>query len=87
MMLHVHLFGVLFATLCIVDLTNRQDVKEGRNSIITSYNRNFSKRNDGNPETHAFVASPEIVTAMVFAGSMTFNPATDSLTTPDGKIR
>ncbi|NDC82970.1 aconitate hydratase [bacterium] len=54
------------------------------NSIITSFNRNFSKRNDGNPNTHAFVASPEIVTAMAIAGKLTFNPMTDSLTTPSG---
>ena len=56
------------------------------NSIITSFNRNFSKRNDGNPNTHAFVASPEIVTAMVVAGTLTFNPMTDSLPTPDGGV-
>ncbi|KAF9028929.1 aconitate hydratase [Hymenopellis radicata] len=55
------------------------------NSIITSYNRNFTGRNDANPATHAFVASPDIVTAMVFAGSLTFNPMTDTLTGSDGK--
>jgi aconitate hydratase len=55
-----------------------------RNSIVTSYNRNFSKRNDGNPETHAFVASPELTAAMSIAGSITFNPETDSIPTPDG---
>jgi aconitate hydratase len=54
------------------------------NSIITSFNRNFSKRNDGNPNTHAFVASPEIVTALAVAGRLTFNPMTDSLPTPNG---
>lgn len=54
------------------------------NSIITSFNRNFSQRNDGNPQTHAFVASPEIVTAMSIAGSIEFNPATDSLKDSDG---
>lgn len=64
----------------------RDDVKHGeKNSILTSYNRNFTGRNDGNPETHAFVTSPELVTAMVFGGSLTFNPLTDHLTTPDGK--
>jgi len=56
-----------------------------KNSIITSYNRNFTKRNDGNPATHAFVASPEVVTALAVAGSLTFNPMTDSLTGSDGK--
>lgn len=50
-----------------------------KNSIITSFNRNFSKRNDGNPNTHAFVASPEIVTAFAIAGDLTFNPMTDTL--------
>jgi aconitate hydratase len=55
-----------------------------KNSIITSFNRNFSKRNDGNPNTHAFVASPEIVTAMVLAGKLTFNPLKDKLTNNDG---
>ena len=64
----------------------RQDMPKGiPNSIITSYNRNFAKRNDGNPDTHAFVASPEIVTAFVAAGNLTFNPITDSLIGADGK--
>lgn len=49
------------------------------NSILTSFNRNFSKRNDGNPNTHAFVASPEVVTAMAIAGDLRFNPLTDPL--------
>lgn len=65
---------------------DRQDVKKGeKNSIITSYNRNFTGRNDANPATHAFVASPELVTAMIFAGDLRFNPVTDSLVTADGK--
>ncbi|MCS7086352.1 MAG: aconitate hydratase, partial [Bacteroidia bacterium] len=55
-----------------------------KNSIITSFNRNFSKRNDGNPNTHAFVASPEIVTAFTLAGRLTFNPLTDSIVNEDG---
>ena len=55
------------------------------NYIITSFNRNFAKRNDGNPNTHAFVASPEIVTAMAIAGDMTFNPLTDTLTNENGQ--
>ena len=56
-----------------------------KNSIITSFNRNFAKRNDGNPATHAFVASPEIVTALALAGTLTFNPLTDSLTNANGE--
>ncbi|MCY7362551.1 MAG: aconitate hydratase, partial [Ignavibacteria bacterium] len=64
----------------------RHDVKEGeKNSIITSYNRNFSKRNDGNSATHSFVASPEIVTAMALAGTLTFNPLTDSIINANGE--
>ena len=55
------------------------------NSIITSFNRNFAKRNDGNASTHAFVASPEVVTAMAIAGSLTFNPMTDTLTNEAGE--
>lgn len=54
-------------------------------TVITSYNRNFTGRNDANPATHAFVASPDIVTAFAFAGDLTFNPLTDSLTGSDGK--
>ncbi len=57
----------------------------GNNSILTSYNRNFSKRNDGNPKTHSFVASPEIVTALAIAGTLTFNPVTDTLTNNKGE--
>ena len=56
-----------------------------KNSIITSFNRNFAKRNDGNPNTHGFVASPEIVTAMAIAGSLKFNPMKDSLINLDGE--
>jgi aconitate hydratase len=59
--------------------------KQERNSIITSFNRNFAKRNDGNPNTHAFVASPELVTAMSIAGSLTFNPMTDKLINENGE--
>lgn len=55
-----------------------------RNSIITSFNRNFAKRNDGNPNTHAFVASPEVTTAFAIAGDLTFNPLTDTITNEDG---
>ncbi|KAG0748469.1 hypothetical protein G6F57_002489 [Rhizopus arrhizus] len=80
--------GVVLANACgpCIGQWDRQDIKKGdKNSIITSYNRNFTGRNDGNPATHAFVASPEIVTALAIAGDMTFNPITDSLTGADGK--
>lgn len=59
--------------------------KQEKNTIIHSFNRNFSKRADGNPNTHAFVASPEIVAAMAIAGDLTFNPLTDTLTNDKGE--
>jgi aconitate hydratase A / 2-methylisocitrate dehydratase len=59
--------------------------KKERNTIVTSFNRNFAKRNDGNPETMAFVASPELTTALAIAGSLSFNPMTDELVNEDGK--
>ncbi|KAH8548549.1 aconitate hydratase [Umbelopsis sp. PMI_123] len=80
--------GVVLANACgpCIGQWDRKDIKKGeKNSIITSYNRNFTGRNDANPATHAFVASPEIVTALTFAGDLTFNPLTDSLTGEDGK--
>lgn len=80
--------GVVLANACgpCIGQWDRTDVKKGEaNSIITSYNRNFTGRNDANPATHAFVASPDVVTAMAFAGSLTFNPLTDSLEGADGK--
>ena len=55
------------------------------NSIVTSYNRNFAARNDGNPATHAFVTSPELVTAYAIAGDLSFNPEVDTLVGADGK--
>ncbi len=70
---------------CIGQWARHIDDPKRRNSIITSFNRNFAKRNDGNASTHAFVASPEIVTAMVFAGDLTFNPLTDTLINEDGE--
>jgi aconitate hydratase len=64
----------------------RDDIKKGeRNSIITSFNRNFPARNDSNPETLAFIASPEIVTALSVAGRLDFNPLTDTLTAANGQ--
>ncbi|MEK9613192.1 MAG: aconitate hydratase [Flavobacteriaceae bacterium] len=59
--------------------------KQERNSIIHSFNRNFSKRADGNPNTHAFVASPEMVAAVAISGRLDFNPLTDSLTNQEGE--
>lgn len=71
---------------CIGQWKRRDGVEKGTaNAIFTSYNRNFRGRNDGNLDTMNFLASPEIVTAMAFAGSTKFNPMTDSIPTPDGK--
>jgi len=54
------------------------------NTVIHSFNRNFAKRTDGNPNTYAFVASPEIVTAIAISGKLTFNPLTDNLLNDEG---
>jgi aconitate hydratase len=70
---------------CIGQWARHSDDPNRKNSIITSFNRNFAKRNDGNPNTHSFVASPEIVTAMALAGRLDFNPLVDSLTNEDGE--
>lgn len=70
---------------CIGQWARHMDDPKRPNSIITSFNRNFAKRNDGNASTHAFVASPEIVTALVFAGDLSFNPLTDTLLNADGE--
>ncbi len=59
--------------------------KQEKNTIVHSFNRNFAKRADGNPNTFAFVASPELVTALAIAGDLTFNPLTDSLTNENGE--
>jgi len=59
--------------------------KQEKNSIVHSFNRNFSKRNDGNPNTHAFVASPEMVAALAIAGRLDFDPVNDSLINQDGE--
>lgn len=80
--------GVVLANACgpcIGQWKRHSDDPERKNSIITSFNRNFAKRNDGNPNTHAFVASPEIVTAFALAGKLTFNPLKDTLTNEDGE--
>lgn len=65
---------------------DRQDIKKGeKNTIVTSYNRNFTGRNDANPQTHAFVTSPELTVALALSGDLRFNPLTDELTGADGK--
>jgi aconitate hydratase len=74
--------GVVLANACgpcIGQWARHIDDPSRKNSIITSFNRNFAKRNDGLASTHAFVASPEIVTAFAIAGDLTFNPLTDKL--------
>jgi len=71
---------------CIGQWARFSDPKNApKNSIVHSFNRNFAKRADGAPGTHAFVASPELVTAIALSGKLGFNPLTDTLTTKDGK--
>jgi len=80
--------GVVLANACgpcIGQWARHSDDPNRKNSILTSFNRNFAKRNDGNPNTHAFVASPEIVTALSIAGDLGFNPLTDELVNEEGK--
>jgi len=81
--------GLVLANACgpCIGQWKRHDVSFGeKNTILTSYNRNFSGRNDANPGTHSFVASPELVIAMALAGRMSFNPLHDSLENADGKM-
>jgi aconitate hydratase len=80
--------GVVLANACgpcIGQWARHTNDPNRKNSIITSFNRNFAKRNDGNPNTHAFVASPEITTAFAIAGDLTFNPLTDTLVNDEGQ--
>ncbi len=80
--------GVVLANACgpcIGQWARHIDDPNRKNTIITSFNRNFAKRNDGLASTHAFVASPEIVTAMAIAGSIAFNPLTDKLKNDKGE--
>uniref|UniRef100_A0A1L8EDF9 Aconitate hydratase, mitochondrial n=1 Tax=Haematobia irritans TaxID=7368 RepID=A0A1L8EDF9_HAEIR len=80
--------GTVLANACgpCIGQWDRKDIKKGdKNTIVTSYNRNFTGRNDANPATHAFVTSPELVTALSIAGRLDFNPLTDELTGADGK--
>lgn len=81
--------GMVLANACgpCIGQWKRHDVAFGENnSILTSYNRNFSGRNDANPGTHSFVASPEIVIAFSLAGTLTFNPMKDTLKNAKGQI-
>ncbi len=79
--------GTILANACgpCIGQWNRPAVRNGeKNSIVSSFNRNFARRNDGNPETYAFIASPEIVTALAIAGRLSFNPLTDTLKDKNG---
>jgi len=80
--------GVVMANACgpcIGQWTRHNSEKGRKNSIITSFNRNFAARNDGNPSTYAFVASPELVTAFAISGDLSFNPITDFLINENGE--
>lgn len=80
--------GTVLANACgpCIGQWDRKDVKKGeKNTIVTSYNRNFTGRNDANPATHCFVTSPELVTALSIAGTLNFNPLVDELQGSDGK--
>ncbi len=80
--------GTVMANACgpCIGMWKRMDMKTGeKNTIVNSFNRNFAKRNDNNPETYSFVASPEIVTALAISGSLTFNPETDYLVNENGE--
>jgi len=70
---------------CIGQWARSGSDKQEKNTIVHSFNRNFSKRADGNPNTHAFVASPELVTAIAISGKLDFNPITDKLINNDGQ--
>jgi aconitate hydratase len=70
---------------CIGQWSRKMDNPDRKNSILNSFNRNFAKRNDGNPNTHSFIASPEIVTALTIAGTLEFNPLKDTLVNEEGK--
>ncbi len=79
--------GVIMANACgpcIGQWSRKMDDPERKNSIVTSFNRNFAKRNDGNAGTHTFIASPEMVTAMALAGKLSFNPVKDTIMNADG---
>ena len=80
--------GIVLANACgpcIGQWDRHRTGDQPENSIVTSYNRNFAKRNDGNPRTHAFVTSPDMVTALVLSGDLRFNPLSDPLINEEGK--
>merc|ERR1712071_462201 len=80
--------GTVLANACgpCIGQWDRKDVKKGeKNTIVTSYNRNFTARNDANPATHCFVTSPELTTALALAGTLDFDPRTSKLVGADGK--
>ncbi len=80
--------GKVFANACgpcIGQWARAGADKQEKNTIVHSFNRNFAKRADGNPNTHAFVGSPELVTALAIAGTLDFNPMTDTLTNEAGE--
>lgn len=80
--------GVVLANACgpcIGQWARHSKDPNKKNTIVTSFNRNFAKRNDGNPNTHSFVASPELTTALAIGGSLTFNPLKDTLRNEDGE--
>jgi aconitate hydratase len=81
--------GVVLANACGPCIgqwaRHRHGAEDEPNTIVTSFNRNFAKRNDGNPKTHAFVTSPELVTALTLAGDLRFNPLSDTLTNEKGE--
>merc|ERR1711962_1315559 len=79
--------GIVLANACgpCIGQWDRQNVKKGeKNTIVTSYNRNFTGRNDANPATHGFVTSPELTVALTLAGTLDYNPLTDKLKAADG---
>lgn len=81
--------GNVFANACgpCIGQWSRPGAERGeKNTIVHSFNRNFSKRADGNPNTHAFVTSPELVTALAIAGTLDFNPVTDTLVNEKGEL-
>ena len=84
----VKMGGVVLANACgpcIGQWARHSDDPDRKNTIVTSFNRNFAKRNDGNPNTHAFVGSPELVTALAIAGDLTFDPTRDILINEQGE--
>ncbi len=80
--------AIIFANACgpCIGMWDRMGAeKQQKNTIVHSFNRNFAKRNDGNPNTYAFVGSPELITAIAFSGDLGFNPMTDTITNDKGE--